>query len=96
MVDMAASDWPIRKHEEDLRRTADEDLPMLALADEVSRLLAETIQSIRIDAAREDRSAKDFRVHALWFMAIITLRALRAAMQVLRSATRISRSGISA
>ena len=82
---MTASDWPIPKREDGLRQTADVDLPTLALADEVSRLLGEVIQSISIDAAREDRNPKDFRLHALWFMAIIALRALRAAMQALRS-----------
>jgi hypothetical protein len=82
---VTASDWSIPKREEELRQTADMDLPTLALADEVSRLLGEVIQSISIDAAREDRNPKDCRVHALWFMAIIALRALRAAMQALRS-----------
>jgi hypothetical protein len=58
---------------------------MLALADEASRLLVEVVQGIKIDAASENRSARGYRVHALWFMAIIALRALRAAMQALRS-----------
>jgi hypothetical protein len=82
---VVASDWAIPRREEQLRQAAGEELPMLALADEASRLLAEVVQRIKIDAASEDRSARDYRVHALWFMAIIALRALRAAMQALRS-----------
>jgi hypothetical protein len=82
---LVASDWAIPSREEQLRQTASEELPMLALANEASRLLAEVVQRIKIDAASEDRSARDYRVHALWFMAIIALRALRAAMQALRS-----------
>jgi hypothetical protein len=58
---------------------------MLSVADDVSHLLAETIASVSINAAREDRTARELRVHALWFMAIIALRALRAAMQTLGS-----------
>lgn len=80
-----ASDWPIPEMEEALRLTAEMDLPALALADNVSRLLAEVIQGISIDATEEDPSPKALRIHALWFMAIITLRALRAAMQALRT-----------
>lgn len=79
------SDWSIPEKEEALRLTAGVDLPTLALADDVSRLLAETIQGISIDASEEDQDPKALRIHALWFMAIIALRALRAAMQALRT-----------
>lgn len=80
-----ASDWSISEREEALRLTAEADLPMLALADNVSQLLAEVIQGISIDATEEDPQPKALRTHALWFMAIITLRALRAAMQAFRA-----------
>jgi hypothetical protein len=80
-----ASDWSIPEQEESLRLTAEADLPMLALAENVSRLLAEVIQGISVDATEEDPKPKALRVHALWFMAIIAFRALRAAMQALRS-----------
>ena len=84
--DMAvAFDWPISEKEEALRQAAEVDLPMLALADDVSRLLAEVIEGISIDATEEDRNPKALRIHALWFMAITALRALRAAMQALRT-----------
>jgi hypothetical protein len=80
-----ASSWSIPEREEALRQTAEEELPALALADEVSELLAEVIQSITIDASEQDPDAKAQRTHALWFMAIIALRALRATMQALRT-----------
>jgi hypothetical protein len=80
-----APDWPIPEREEALRQTAEADLPILALADHVSRLLAEVVQGISIDATDEDRDPTVLRIHALWFMAIIALRALRAAMQALRA-----------
>jgi hypothetical protein len=76
--------WSISARETELQRTADEELPALALADEVSRLLTEVIQSISLPA-QEELDSKDLRLQALWFMAIIALRAIRAAMQVLRS-----------
>jgi hypothetical protein len=82
---LVGSDWTIPSREEQLRTTANEELPMLVLADDASRLVAEVVQRIKIDATSEDRSARDYRVQALWFMAIIALRALRAAMQALRS-----------
>ncbi len=81
---MTNDEWLIPERERRLRETADADLPVLALADDVSRLLAEIIQEISIDA-EEERDAKALRTQALWFMAIIALRALRAAMQALRS-----------
>jgi hypothetical protein len=80
-----ASDWPIPEKEEALRLAAEVDLPTLALADNVSRLLAEVVQGISIDATEEDPCPKALRIHALWFMAIIALRALRAAMQAFRT-----------
>jgi hypothetical protein len=79
------SDWSIPETEEKLRLSAEADLPTLVLADSVSRLLAEIIQDISIDASEKDQGSKALRIHALWFMAIIALRALRAAMQALRT-----------
>jgi hypothetical protein len=79
------SHWPIPDREEQLRGTAGADLPVLALADEVTRLMLEVVQRISIDAGRKDRTAADYRLHALWFMTIIAMRAFRAAMQAFRS-----------
>lgn len=82
---MASSDWSIPKRERELRSSADTDLTVLAVADNASRLLAEVIEQINIPAARRDSGASEYRLHALWFMAIIALRAQRAAMQALRT-----------
>jgi hypothetical protein len=76
--------WSMSARETELQRTADGDLPALAIADEVSRLLVEVIQSISLPP-QEELDSKDLRLQALWFMAIIALRAMRAAMQALRS-----------
>jgi hypothetical protein len=76
--------WSMSARETELQRTADDDLPALAIADEVSRLLVEVIQSISLPP-QEELDSKDLRLQALWFMAIIALRAMRAAMQALRS-----------
>jgi hypothetical protein len=58
---------------------------MIALADDVSRVLVDVIEQVTVDASQQDRTAKELRRHALWFMAIITVRAMRSAMQVLAS-----------
>jgi hypothetical protein len=81
---MAASEWAVSKREDQLRDSADADLPMLALADAASRVVADVTQ--RADTkARPGEAAKDYRRLALWFMAIITFRALRAAIQAIRA-----------
>jgi hypothetical protein len=59
---------------------------MLALADAASRLFAVSIQTIRTKD-RPGKSAEDYRRLALWFMAIMTFRALRSAMHVLSVAS---------
>ena len=46
-------------------------------------MLAELAQSVSIDARKTDPEPAQLRLHALWFMAIIALRALRAAMHVI-------------
>jgi hypothetical protein len=78
-----SANWIIAKREEELIRSALDNLPALALADEVTKLLVNVIERVTIDASHEDRSAEDFRRHAMWFIAIIAVRAMRAAMRVL-------------
>ena len=77
------SDWILTQREQELLRSAADDLPMLGLADDVSHLLVEVIEQVTVDASQQDRTADDLRRHALWFMAIITVRAMRSAMRVL-------------
>lgn len=61
---------------------AERELDTLELADQATRLLAELIQRVTVDARRDDRNPDEVRRHALWLIAIITFRALRAAMHV--------------
>jgi hypothetical protein len=75
--------WPIQQREAELLASAEQDLSVLDLADEVTRLLAEIIQRVRIDPRSADRDAGRDRLHALWFIAISALRASRAAIHVL-------------
>jgi hypothetical protein len=79
---MAREAWIVPQRENEFAERADGELEALSLADEVSRLLAEIIQNFTIDATKDERGADDLRRHALWFMAIITFRALRAAMHM--------------
>jgi hypothetical protein len=79
---MAREAWIVPQRETEFAERADGELEALSLADEVSRLLAEIIQNVTIDATKDERGADDLRRHALWFMAIITFRALRAAMHM--------------
>lgn len=74
--------WIVPQREAELAERAYGELEALSLADEVSRLLAEIIQNVTIDATKDERDADDLRRHALWFMGIITFRALRAAMHM--------------
>jgi hypothetical protein len=77
------TDWSIPRIESTLRSSAGNDLPVLALADDVSYLLCEVVQQVRIEPQAEDPGAKQLRLQALWFMAVIALRALRAAMNAM-------------
>jgi hypothetical protein len=79
---MARDTWIVPQREAEFAKRADGELEALSLADEVSRLLAEIIQSVTIDATKDERDTDEVRRHALWFMAIITFRALRAAMHM--------------
>lgn len=74
--------WIVAQREAEFAARATDELDALSLADEVSRLLAEVIQNVTIDATKGERDAGELRFHALWFMAIITFRALRAAMHM--------------
>lgn len=62
---------------------AQRDLAALQLADEVTALLVDFIQRIRIEPRQPDGESANDRLHALWYMAISALRASRAAMHVL-------------
>jgi hypothetical protein len=79
---MAREAWIVPQRETEFAEGADGELEALSLADEVSRLLAEIIQNVSIGATMDEPDADDLRRHALWFMAIITFRALRAAMHM--------------
>lgn len=71
------------QREQELMQSAADDLPVLVLADDVSKLLVHVLEQITVDASQQDRNPHDLRRHALWFMTIITLRAMRSAMLVL-------------
>jgi hypothetical protein len=70
-------DYP-RTQEAELIKSAAADLEALSLVDRVTQLLAGVIQRIDIRGG----GGQD-RLTALWFMAIIAFRAMRAAMHVL-------------
>ena len=90
---MAREPWIVPQREAEFAERADGELEALSLADEVSRLLAEIIQNITIDATKDERDADELRRHALWFMAIITFRSLREPRCTCsRSGTRIKQS----
>jgi hypothetical protein len=74
--------WIVPQREAEFAERADRELEALSLAYEVGRLLAEIIQNVTIDATKDERDADELRRHALWFMAIITFRALRAAIHM--------------
>jgi len=77
---MIGGDWIVPQREQAFREHAWADVEMMALADDVSHLLCELIERFKVAPADGDASADDVRRHALWFMAIIAFRALRAAM----------------
>jgi hypothetical protein len=81
--DVRKPDWPVPQREAEFLSTACDELPILALADDVSRLLADVIQRVNVPPREGEPDAVDARRHALWFMAIIAFRAMRAAMQSL-------------
>jgi hypothetical protein len=74
--------WIVAQRETEFAARADGELDALSSANEASRLLAEVIPKVTIDATKTERDAGELRRHALWFMAIITFRALRAAMHM--------------
>jgi hypothetical protein len=75
---MEISPWFFPKQEDALAHTAFADLPMLGVADLASRLLVEVIGRTPVppgrQAARRDVAALQHK--AIWFMAIIAVRAL--------------------
>ncbi|MGH2864396.1 MAG: hypothetical protein ACRDJX_04010 [Solirubrobacteraceae bacterium] len=84
---MSLEDWIVPQREREFAERAfaeraERELDSLELADQASRLLAELIQEVRVDASGEDRNPDELRRHALWLIAIITFRALRAAIHV--------------
>ncbi len=78
-----AHDWIVTQREREFEQSAADELPTLVLADDVSQLLVHVIEQVRIDPNERDRLAEEPRRNALWFMAIVTVRAMRSAMQVL-------------
>jgi hypothetical protein len=72
-----------RDREDALRASAAEDLPMMALLEEATRLLAAVIERTPIPPAEGDRTADQLQHHALWFMGVISFRAARAAIQAI-------------
>ncbi len=82
---MAETGWTIPRREEELRASATTELPTLELAEDVTQLMAEQIEETTIDASEGNCDATALRTHALWFMAIIAFRALRAAIVALSS-----------
>jgi hypothetical protein len=69
--------------EQEHQEHATDDLEALSLADAASELLSRLVEQITIDATHGTPDASALRRHALWFMAIIAFRALRAAKQVM-------------
>src|SRR5262249_44962609 len=80
---LVAGEWIVTQREREFEQSAADELPTLVLADDVSQLLVHVIEQVRIDPDERDRLAEEPRRNALWFMAIITVRAMRSAMQVL-------------
>lgn len=77
---MESADWIVPQRERESRMRAESELQALGVADDASQLLAELVQRITIDATKDERDSDEVCRHALWFMAIIAFRALRAAM----------------
>ncbi|HEY4896296.1 MAG TPA: hypothetical protein VII01_09415, partial [Solirubrobacteraceae bacterium] len=79
---MESSDWIVPRRERESWTRAGSQLEALEVADDASRLLAELVQRVTIDATEDERGRDELARHALWFMAIITFRALRAAIHM--------------
>lgn len=74
----------IERRERELRESAPTDLPALALAEDATQVLIDAIGKVSIDPSTDrEPSGDELRLQALWFMAIIGARALRAAMAVI-------------
>lgn len=71
------------QHEEALRCCALDDVPELLLADQVSHAVADLVQATPVDARLGNRTPEEYQHNALWLMAVIGVRALRAAMNVI-------------
>jgi hypothetical protein len=83
IVGMQGEDWIVPQQEEVLRSRALDDIPELLLADKVSHAVADLVQATPVDARPRERAPGEFQHQALWLMAVIGLRALRAAMNVI-------------
>jgi hypothetical protein len=59
------------------------DVPVLTLVDDVGALANSIVAGVNIPRREDDADADEVRVHALWFMTIIALRATRAAVGVI-------------
>jgi hypothetical protein len=75
--------WRLTEKEREMRDNAASELPTLQLVDEACRTLAEVIAHTPVAAGKTDRTPADFQHHALWFMGVITFRAVRAAIQAI-------------
>ena len=80
---MQGEDWIVPQQEEVLRNRALDDIPELLLADKISRAVVDLVQATPVDARRTEGAPSEFQHQALWLMAVIGLRALRAAMNVI-------------
>jgi hypothetical protein len=82
---MESSPWSLPAQEASLSHTASIDLPMLAVADLASRLAFEVIGRTPVPPSRteEGRDVSNLQHRAIWFMAIIATRAVRASMTVI-------------
>jgi hypothetical protein len=83
---MESSPWSFPAQEASLSHTASIDLPMLAVADLASRLLSDVIGRTPLppSSTGEGRDVAGLQHRAIWFMAIIATRSLRACMAVIR------------
>lgn len=82
---MESSPWSLPAQEASLSHTASIDLPMIAVADLASRLAFEVIGRTPVPPSRteEGRDVSNLQHRAIWFMAIIATRAVRACMAVI-------------
>ena len=80
-----SSPWSFPAQEASLSQSASADLPMLAVADQASRLLFEVIGRTPVPPSHTEcgRDISGLQHKAIWFMAIIATRSLRACMAVM-------------